>query len=85
MLSNILTRALGMDQVTIDITVEDLRPQDIYLLCTDGMSDMVRDHEMRDLVLASPDLQSACMRLVDLANDRGGPDNITVALARWAP
>jgi len=83
MLSNILTRALGMDQVTVDITVEDLHPGDIYLLCTDGLSDLVESWEMRDTVLAAKDLQMGCMGLVDLANQRGGHDNITVALVRF--
>lgn len=81
MLSNILTRALGMDRVTVDISVEGLVPGDTYLLCSDGLSDLVEDHEMAELVMNSGDLQSACVRLIDLANSRGGHDNITVALA----
>lgn len=83
MLSNILTRALGMDQITVDITVEDLCPGDVYLMCTDGLSDVIEDSEMRDVVLGTSDLQLGCVRLVDLANQRGGPDNVTVALIRY--
>ncbi len=85
LLSNILTRALGMEQITVDITVEDLRPGDIYLLCTDGLSDTMDPEEMREIVEAKPSLESACMAMVDLANQRGGPDNITVALAQHDP
>lgn len=82
MLSNILTRALGMEQITVDITVENNEPDDIYLLCTDGLSDLVEAEEMCTIVQEAADLQIACMRLVDLANERGGHDNITVALIR---
>jgi protein phosphatase len=83
MLANIITRALGMEQITVDITIEDLHEGDTYLLCTDGMSDMLEDIDMATLVAAEKDsLELACMRLVDLANERGGIDNITVALIR---
>jgi serine/threonine protein phosphatase PrpC len=85
MLSNIVTRALGMDQVTIDITVEDLLPEDIYLLCSDGLSDLVTTQEMLTITLSSPSLEQACMSMIDLANQRGGVDNITVGLARALP
>jgi protein phosphatase len=81
MLSNILTRALGMDRVTVDISVEGLVPGDTYLLCSDGLSDVVVGEEMAEIVMKSDDLHAACVRLIDLANSRGGHDNITVALA----
>jgi len=85
MLSNILTRALGMEQVTVDITVEELEAGDIYLLCTDGLSDVVQDYEMRDVIQGvAGDLALGCSRLIDLANERGGPDNVTAALARYS-
>jgi protein phosphatase len=82
MMANIVTRALGMDQITVDITIEDLRPGDVYLLCSDGLSDMVEDHELLEVVSNNPSLELACLNLVDLANERGGIDNITVALVR---
>jgi len=82
MLSNILTRALGMDQVTVDITVEDMRADDVYLLCTDGLSDLLSDEDMLAVVEEHQDLQLACVRLVEIANQRGGHDNTTVALTR---
>ena len=80
MLSNILTRALGMERVTVDITVEDRHPGDIYLLCTDGLTDVVEDSEIFNSIVNSQDINVACARLIDLANRRGGPDNITVAI-----
>ena len=61
MLSNILTRALGMDRVTVDISVEGLMPGDTYLLCSDGCPTFVEDHEMAEVVRISDDLQSACV------------------------
>ncbi len=82
LLGNIVTRALGMEQVTIDITVEDLVPGDVYLLCSDGLSDLVSDDEMYELVHHANSLEQACIALIDLANQRGGIDNITVALTR---
>lgn len=82
LLANIVTRALGMDQITVDITIEDLRPGDVYLLCSDGLCDMVDDDEMLQVVTTAANLELACLGLVDLANERGGVDNITVALIR---
>lgn len=82
LLGNIVTRALGMEQVTIDITVEDLMPGDTYLLCSDGLSDLVSDEDMFTIVSSAESIEQACVMLVDLANQRGGIDNITVALAR---
>jgi protein phosphatase len=80
LLSNIVTRALGMEQITVDITVEELRAGDVYLLCSDGLCDVVHDGELLAHVRCAPDLDHACMALVELANRRGGPDNVTVAL-----
>jgi len=82
LLANIVTRALGMDQITVDITIEDLRPGDIYLLCSDGLCDMLEDEEMLQTVTSSGNLELGCLGLVDLANERGGIDNVTVALIR---
>lgn len=82
MLRNIITRALGMEHVTVDITVEDLLPGDTYLLCTDGLCDLVTEDEMFALTTGAATLEQACMAMVDLANQRGGVDNITVGLAR---
>jgi PPM family protein phosphatase len=82
LLGNIVTRALGMEQVTVDITVEELVEGDTFLLCSDGLSDMIEDHEMLQVVMSNPNLQQATLTLVELANQRGGIDNITVAIVR---
>jgi PPM family protein phosphatase len=75
---HIITRALGMHQhTTVDLAEYTIEPGDWYLLCTDGLTGQVSDAEIRDTVL-SAEPQDACDRLVNLANERGGPDNITV-------
>lgn len=81
MLSSILTRALGMDHITVDIIIEELIPGDIYVVCSDGLTDMISDLEIQSIVNNSANLQIACMQCVDLANRYGGVDNITVAMA----
>jgi protein phosphatase len=78
-----LYQAVGIKRrITIDIVVDKPRPSDIYLLCTDGLSKMVSDNEIRDLILQEPDLEAAVYGLIEAANDRGGKDNITVILVK---
>ncbi|WP_394823974.1 Stp1/IreP family PP2C-type Ser/Thr phosphatase [Pendulispora albinea] len=81
---NVIVRALGMkDTVKVDTRFETPRANDTYLLCSDGLSGPLSDPEMLDLVVNAPDLESAAARLIARANENGGPDNITVILARW--
>jgi serine/threonine protein phosphatase PrpC len=79
---NIVTRALGIHpSVEVDVKPLDLDPGDLLLLCTDGLSDLVREEEMlRVIVESAGDLEKAGQELVRLANHRGGKDNITVLL-----
>ena len=56
---------------------------DVLILCSDGLSGQVRANEIADIVSTSPDLVDVCKRLIDLANENGGPDNITVVAARF--
>ncbi len=80
---NMLLQALGVGQgVRPDMTFHELRRGDVLLLCSDGLSQLVRDAEIGEIVLGASDLGAACDRLVALANERGGPDNITVVAAR---
>jgi len=81
---NIITRAIGTRQtVKPEIQVRDARPGDVYLLCSDGLSDLVSSDDMNQaLDRNGTDLQRAVDELVDLANERGGKDNITVVLGR---
>ncbi len=81
---NVIVRALGMkDTVKVDTRYEQPRAGDTYLLCSDGLSGPVTDPEMLEIVTATPDLKGAATKLIERANQNGGPDNITVVLARW--
>lgn len=62
-----------------------LQPHDVVLLCTDGLTEMATDHEIRHLLQSEPDPRRACDELLAIANDRGGLDNITVIVARFDP
>ncbi|WP_029006773.1 PP2C family protein-serine/threonine phosphatase [Azospirillum halopraeferens] len=82
---NIIIRALGTAPDTeADVAVLDLRMGDVLLLCTDGLTGMVPDSVIADVLSAAggTDPAAACSRLVDLANDAGGHDNVTVVLSR---
>jgi len=81
---NIITRAIGTRQaVKPEVRFHDARVGDVYLLCSDGLSDLVSSDDMgRTLARNGLDLERAMGELVDLANERGGKDNITVILAR---
>jgi serine/threonine protein phosphatase PrpC len=80
-----LARALGIaSSVTIDLIVDRPLPQDVYCLCSDGLPKMLSDEEIRDIVQRERDLEAAVYSLIELANDRGGRDNITVVLVRVA-
>jgi protein phosphatase len=79
---NVITRALGyQSEVSVDLFRWPLQVGDIVLLCSDGLHGLVTDEEITEIVAAhAPD--EAIGRLIDLANERGGSDNITVAIAR---
>ncbi len=80
---NIILQALGPDpRVRVDLTHQEARRGDIVVLCSDGLSGQVRKDEIAQIATGSADLAEACTRLIDLANERGGPDNITVVIAR---
>jgi protein phosphatase len=79
---NIITRALGHSaDVEVDLFTSGLRPGDTVILSTDGMHGLLSDDEIAEFAGVLT-LDEAAQRLVDLANERGGPDNITVLIAR---
>ena len=82
---HMLTRALGPEsEIQADILSQPLDPGDILLLCSDGLTNTLSDQDMEQCVNGFPDkLQRACERLIQLANDQGGPDNITVVLIQY--
>ena len=78
---NIITRALGAGR-DVDVDFFDIRltPGDILLLCSDGLSNMVPDEDIRQVIRTSETLEETGRRLVSMANDNGGRDNIAVVL-----
>jgi protein phosphatase len=80
---HVLLRALGVRRdVDPDLLELSPEPGDRYLLCSDGLTGHLEDAEIAELVSGNEDLEAACERLVELANRRGGDDNITVVLLR---
>lgn len=81
---NLVTRALGVDpDVEADIHDYDVEPGDIYMLCSDGLNDMVEDEEIgMTLQMLSANLPLAADQLIQMANDNGGKDNISVILVK---
>lgn len=81
---NIILQALGPEAVIrIDLTYQRVRRGDVLVLCSDGLSGIVRGEEIGRAVSEEADLQLACRRLIGMANALGGPDNITVVAARF--
>lgn len=82
-MQNILIRALGpREEVELDASECLLLPQDVVLLCTDGLTHMAPDAEIADILVSSPSAQEAASRLVTLANQHGGVDNVSVIVLR---
>ena len=81
---NVIVRALGMkDTVDVDLLREELEDGDVVLLCSDGLSGMVPDPRIAEILRASVgDLKRASQALVDAANDAGGGDNVTCVLVQ---
>jgi protein phosphatase len=81
---NVVTRAVGIDpEVETEVHTHDVEAGDIYLLCSDGLSDMVMDDDIHaTLDKLQSNLPLAAQQLVQLANDNGGRDNISVILVR---
>jgi len=81
---NIILQALGPEaMIKVDLTHQQVRRGDILVLCSDGLSGQVGKDEIARVISEEDDLVSACKRLIDRANEAGGPDNITVILARF--
>lgn len=85
-LRHVLTRALGgggEEELRVDVTHRELLDGDCLLLCSDGLSSMVPDGRIREVLARGEALEAACQTLVDLALQAGGKDNVTVLLARY--
>ncbi len=80
---NLVTRAVGVeDAVMLELHLHEVQPGDVYLLCSDGLSDMLDDATLCQLLLNQRSLPLAAQALIDAANDMGGRDNIAVVLVR---
>lgn len=80
---NLVTRAVGVeDTVLLEVHTHEVLPGDIYLLCSDGLSDMLADPEIAQILAVAAPLNETGQSLVDAANAAGGRDNISVILAR---
>ena len=79
---NIITRAIGVkEEVEADIYEYRMKKGDIILMCTDGLSNMVEDEDMFDIVKGARDIVEAVLMLIEKANSNGGRDNIGVVMA----
>lgn len=78
---NIITRAVGViPEVEVDFFETELKEKDTILLCTDGLTNMLEDEEIRKIVLGQRDIVEKTEKLIETANENGGKDNITVVL-----
>lgn len=80
---NVVTNVVGGSLSTVKAEVRELelQPGDVLMLCTDGLTDMLTDDQIREILDSEPDSTTACDRLVDKALERGGRDNITAIVA----
>jgi PPM family protein phosphatase len=80
---NLVTRALGVDtEVKLGVQTLAVEVEDVYMLCSDGLSDLVNDADIAKILIASnTDVVDAAQKLIDAANDNGGTDNISVVIA----
>ncbi|MGE4146308.1 MAG: PP2C family serine/threonine-protein phosphatase [Planctomycetota bacterium] len=78
-----VTRALGTrEHVDPQVRLVDLEPNDLFVVCSDGLTDVVTDEEIAETAQrCQPDYRAALKQLIRLANKRGGPDNVTVVIA----
>lgn len=81
---NIILQALGPEaQIKVDLTYQPVCRGDVLLMCSDGLSGQITRDDIKRVLSVDKDLVSACKKLIDIANENGGPDNITVILARF--
>jgi protein phosphatase len=81
---NIILQALGPEPtIKVDLTFQRVQKGDILVLCSDGLSGQIRKDDITEVTSQEKDLVQVCRRLIELANQAGGPDNITVICARF--
>jgi serine/threonine protein phosphatase PrpC len=84
---HIITRALGSHPVVeVDLQAIDLQPNDSFLLCTDGLTNMLSEKDIHAVLMTMDnDPEKGCHRLIEVANSKGGEDNITAVIFQWNP
>ncbi len=81
---NMITRAVGSSSIIeMDLIMKERNKNDILLLCSDGLSNMLKEFEIRDVFMGENDIQKACETLVTMANNKGGFDNITIVAIKF--
>lgn len=78
---NLITRAIGTGTtIDVDIIVAELKDANYIIMCTDGLSNVLKEVEIMDVVMLKKDIEEKCNELIESANDKGGYDNITVII-----
>ncbi len=79
---NVITRAIGSSpDIVVDIINQEIESDDIYILCTDGLTNMVSDEDISSIAVSS-EPETACAKLIEAANKQGGEDNVTVIVIK---
>lgn len=82
-LKNIITRSVGFQQdVDVDVDIRAVLPGDFFLLCSDGLTNMISDKDIEKIFKKEKDLSLICKTLIEVANQNGGDDNVTAVVAR---
>jgi len=83
---NLVTRALGVDPIVeVDVKADDVQDGDLYLLCSDGLSDVLTDQDMAAILSEHrQDMDLAAKKMIEEVNQRGGPDNVSIVMIRTA-
>ncbi|MBC8588630.1 Stp1/IreP family PP2C-type Ser/Thr phosphatase [Paratissierella segnis] len=81
---NLITRAVGTSsEIQLDFYMLDYKSDDILIICSDGLSNMLSDGDIMKLIKSESDVDKACNKLISVANDNGGRDNITVIAIKF--
>lgn len=81
---NMITRAVGSSSIIeMDLIIKEYYKDDILFLCSDGLSNMLKEFEIKDVFIKEEDIQKACETLATMANSRGGFDNITIVAIKF--